>query len=105
MVNPNITKKAELTFTPTEKAKNLFKVIYREQSRSNKDNDQIPKIQVSDLISKMSFYYEKIRNTVDYNEDHLLRKNAIKEGTPVYKYDKLIIDLNKEIKLKNQKTK
>ncbi len=29
------------------------------------------------MISKLSFVYEKIRNAVDYEEEHLLRKNAI----------------------------
>lgn len=35
-----------------------------------------PKIQVSETISKLALVYEKIRNTIDYKEDHLLRKNA-----------------------------
>ena len=35
----------------------------------------------------------------------LMRKEAIKNGTPVYKYDKLIIELNQQIKSKNQQVK
>ncbi len=35
-----------------------------------------PKIAVSDAASKIAFIYEKIRNTVDYREDHLLRRHA-----------------------------
>lgn len=77
MVHPHITKKTEKTFTPTDKAKRLFQVIYRYQNKEETSEEQVPKIRVSDLVSKMSFYYEKIRNTVDYDEDHLLRKNAI----------------------------
>lgn len=34
-------------------------------------------INVSDAAGKLAFIYEKIRNTVDYREDHLLRKHAI----------------------------
>ncbi len=71
-------RKTEETFlTVSDPAKKLFQVIYREQKKAKKKDDETPKISVSELISKMSFYYEKIRNTVDYKEEHLLRKNAI----------------------------
>lgn len=55
----------------------LFQVIYKKQESAEKTDEEIPKIIVSDLISKMAFYYEKIRNYVDYNEEHLHRKNAV----------------------------
>lgn len=77
MVNPNLKKKSEQKITLTDNAKRLFQTVYREQNKSEERNDNISRINVSDLISKMSFYYEKIRNTVDYKEEHLLRKNAI----------------------------
>lgn len=35
------------------------------------------KIKVHQVSGKLAFFYEKIRNTVDYKEEHLLRKNAI----------------------------
>jgi len=35
------------------------------------------KIQVSDMVSKVAFFYEKIRNIIDYREEHLLRKGAV----------------------------
>ena len=38
----------------------------------------VPKIQVDVLVSKIAFLYEKIRNIIEYKEEHLLRKNAIK---------------------------
>jgi len=48
-------------------------------SWQKKPTDQdSPKIQLSEIVSKMSYVYEKIRNAVDYNEEHLLRKNAIR---------------------------
>lgn len=77
MVNPTITKTREQAFTPTVNAKKLFQVVYKEQNDKGSGSEEVPKIQVSDLISKMAFYYEKIRNMVDYKEEHLLRKNAI----------------------------
>lgn len=35
------------------------------------------KLKVHTVISVAAFVYERIRNAVDYNEDHLVRKNAI----------------------------
>lgn len=75
-LNPTISKKEEVVFTPNENAKKLFQVIYREKTKPEEDNDQ-PKIKVSELISRLAFYYEKIRNSVDYKEEYLLRKNSI----------------------------
>ncbi len=79
MVSPNLIKHAEDS-KPAElndSAKKLFQVIYSEQTKKEENDDDIPKIKVSDLISKVAFFYEKIRNAVDYEEEHLLRKNAI----------------------------
>ncbi len=42
----------------------------------NETNEE--KIIVHQVSSRVAFLYEKIRNTVDYKEEHLLRKNAIK---------------------------
>ncbi len=64
-----------LTLTPG--AKRLLKTLYQSKHRSAGDNEDTPKISVSELISKMAFYYEKIRNSVDYREEFLLRKGAI----------------------------
>ncbi|MFH1583409.1 MAG: hypothetical protein ABIB72_03790 [Candidatus Falkowbacteria bacterium] len=75
-LNPTISKKEEVIFTPNENAKKLFQVIYHEKNKSEEDNDT-PKIKVSELISRLAFYYEKIRNSVDYKEEYLLRKNSI----------------------------
>lgn len=60
----------------TVSAKKIFQSLYLEQQTQEQD-DSIARLQVSDLISKMSFYYEKIRNAVHYSEEHLLRKDAI----------------------------
>lgn len=78
MSNPTISKKDASFLVPTENAKKLFQVIFRDQKPEEETGDEVPKINVSSIISKMSFYYEKIRNSVDYEEEHLHRKNAIK---------------------------
>lgn len=77
MVNPTLIKKPTSPLMVNEETKKLFQVIYADQHKESKDDDDTPRVKVSDMISKMSFYYEKIRNAVDYKEDHLLRKNAI----------------------------
>ncbi len=80
MVSPNLIKRnqevkpAEIN----ENAKRLFQVVYAGQNKVSVSNDdETPKISVSEVVSKMAFFYEKIRNAIDYEEDHLLRKNAI----------------------------
>lgn len=37
-----------------------------------------PVVSVSDAVSALSFYYEKIRNVMEYADDHLLRQMAIR---------------------------
>lgn len=76
MVNPLFIQKEEPKFTPNESVKKLFQVLYHQKNKEESESDE-PKIRVSEIISKMSFYYEKIRNTVDDKEEHLLYKNAI----------------------------
>lgn len=76
-LNPTISRKQEVIFTLNENTKKLFQVIYREKNKAETEDNDAPKIKVSDLISRLAFYYEKIRNSVDYKEEYLLRKNAI----------------------------
>ena len=60
----------------TTGAKKIFQAVFWDQSRSGGEDD-MPKLRVSDMISKMAFYYEKVRNAVDYREESLLRKEAV----------------------------
>ncbi len=79
MVSPNLIKRAE-DLQPVEineNTKKLFQVIYSEQNIKEQLFDDITKIKVSTIISRVAFFYEKVRNAVDYEEEHLLRKNAI----------------------------
>jgi hypothetical protein len=73
-----LQKKSEEVLALNNSAKKLFQVVYTKAKEGEDKNESgVPTINVSDLISKMSFYYEKIRNSVDYKEEYLLRKNAI----------------------------
>ncbi len=40
----------------------------------------INKINVDDIVSKLAVLYERMRNTMDYQEDHLLRRFAIERN-------------------------
>ena len=75
-INPTLSKKEEVVFTLNENAKKLFQVAYREKNKEEVEDDS-PKIKVSELISMLAFYYEKIRNSVDYKEEYLLRRSSI----------------------------
>jgi hypothetical protein len=79
MVSPNLATKKIATGGEefNDNAKKLFQAIYNDINRPQDKDDESPRLQVSELISKMAFFYEKVRNAVDYEEDHLLRKNAI----------------------------
>jgi hypothetical protein len=77
MVSPYLSKKASETLTVSLPTRKLFQIVYREQNKEEKINEDEARIKVSELISKVAFYYEKIRNYVDYNEEHLHRKNAV----------------------------
>ena len=50
---------------------------YQDIFERQKSETRGPTIGVSDAAGKLAFIYEKIRNTVDYREEHLLRKHAI----------------------------
>ncbi len=78
MVSPHLSRKKEESLSLSHSTRKLFQLIYkREEEKEEKPNEDEAKIKVSDLISKMAFYYEKIRKSVDYNEEHLHRKDAI----------------------------
>ena len=76
MVSPHLVKKKEGKFNLNASVKKLFQLIYIKQNKSDDSNAE-SKITVSTMVSRLAFFYEKIRNAVDYEDDHLLRKNAI----------------------------
>ncbi|MCK9438655.1 MAG: hypothetical protein WCY43_01655 [Patescibacteria group bacterium] len=78
MVSPNLTKKKESSFDIDIDIKRLFQMVYVKKNNLEKPKNKETNISVSTMGSKLAFFYEKIRNAVDYDEDYLLRKNAIK---------------------------
>ncbi|MDO8571192.1 MAG: hypothetical protein Q7R79_00745 [bacterium] len=48
----------------------------RTEKKSHSEEEQ--KLSINEAIGAIAFYYEKIRNIVDYQDEHLLRQNAIK---------------------------
>ncbi|MFA5644707.1 MAG: hypothetical protein WC928_04275, partial [Patescibacteria group bacterium] len=78
MVSPHLIKKRESNFTLNSSAKKLFQLVYIKKNNLEESNSGPAKIIVSTMVSKLAFFYEKIRNAVDYDDEHLLRKNAIK---------------------------
>lgn len=69
-------KPAHQISAETNKLIEIFKRIDRERE-AQKDQ---PKIKVNEAISRASFVYEKIRNTLEYKEKHLFLKSAIERA-------------------------
>ena len=96
MVSPNLIKKKEKSLSLTLSAKRLFQLIYIKKNGLEKNTkDSSNNIVVSSMTSKLTLVYEKIRNAVDYDDDHLLRKNAIKR---IFKRHMIIEGLLKKAK-------
>ena len=38
----------------------------------------VPTIKLSQLVSKLGFFYEKLRNAIDYSDEHLIRHNSLR---------------------------
>jgi ABC-type multidrug transport system fused ATPase/permease subunit len=38
----------------------------------------VPRIKLNQLVSKLSLFYEKLRNAIDYHDEHLIRRNSLK---------------------------
>ena len=79
MVSPNLVKNQNKSegLEVNNNTKRLFKALYNEKTKKELKDDDLPRIKVSSLVSRLAFFYEKARNAVDYEEEHLLRKTAI----------------------------
>jgi hypothetical protein len=60
----------------TQEAKKLLKVFSK--GESEEVGEDSTKIHISNTIGHVAFWYEKLRSAVDYQEEHLLRKNTIR---------------------------
>ncbi|MFA6474656.1 MAG: hypothetical protein WCV88_00460 [Patescibacteria group bacterium] len=54
----------------------LVKAAKRETAH-RKDIEVLPKFKITEAISRLAFVYEKVRNALDYKEEHLLIKSTI----------------------------
>lgn len=61
----------------TEEAKKFIIKVRKSDVKRYYASLNVPKIEVDTLVSKLAFIYEKIRNAIDYKDDHLLRRAAI----------------------------
>ena len=61
---------------PTKEIDWLIEAFTKDYSRPIAKN--VSKIKLSQLVSKLGFLYEKFRNAIDYNEEHLIRRNSLK---------------------------
>ncbi|MBU0731795.1 hypothetical protein KKC88_02845, partial [Patescibacteria group bacterium] len=75
----------------TESVKKLL-WIYENTPKENFYTEPGPKVKVSDMVSRFASVYEKVRNVVDFREEHLLRKHAIKR---ILKRRLMIVGLKK----------
>lgn len=46
--------------------------------KTKKFPEDVAKIKLNQLVSKLGFFYEKIRNAIDYNEEHLIRRASLR---------------------------
>lgn len=54
----------------------LVETYHKDYSRPTPKDSE--KIKLSQLVSKLGFFYEKFRNAIDYNDEHLIRRNSLK---------------------------
>ncbi len=78
MVSPHLIRKNKAQLSLNSDIKKIFQLIYIKKNKLEETGDGSSFLAVSEMVSKLSFIYEKVRNAVDYEDDHLLRKNAIK---------------------------
>lgn len=77
-----LKKVARLAATKTPTVKPLAKTIestLNELARVREPviDESVPRIEVHDTVSNVAWAYEKLRQAIDYQDEHLLRKNAI----------------------------
>lgn len=54
----------------------LIRQLTKDWNRQSKPDAS--KIKLNQLVSKLGFVYEKLRNAIDYNEENLIRRNSLK---------------------------
>lgn len=64
---------------PVDHIAKLAQVVLKTESEGVYPQD-VPKIAVNEVVSRIAFLYEKVRTVVDFKEEHLLRKDAIRRS-------------------------
>lgn len=72
---------------------NLYRRLIAIERIAHADTEDTEKVTVDDVIGKLAFFYEKLRTTIDFKEEHLLRRFAIER------------DIKRRIVLENLKPK
>lgn len=67
-----ISKKGILSDEAAILLRDYFNLLEREKVGSAE-----PNVEVSQVLAPVAFFYERIRNAVDYKSEHLLKRNAI----------------------------
>lgn len=77
---PKVAQKVDAKPKDTQRpiSNAVKKTIDRWASIATRANDErIATIEVHDTVSNVAWAYERLRNAIDYQDEHLLRKNAI----------------------------
>jgi hypothetical protein len=65
-----------IAYTIPASVQKLLRIFQRYHKKEEKALESENKIEIGETISRLAFFYEKFRNSIDYKEEHLLRKNA-----------------------------
>ena len=92
-----LTATDQLAITPL--IKQYVSVVKRATSQKSENQ---PKVEVNESLGILAFAYEKIRNSVEYREDHVLLRSAIKRIlkrrlNPLWQYESIASALLREL--------
>lgn len=98
---PDEVKEEEKPLILTPEAEKLLTIFAQKEKVVDDINPE--KINISQTFGHVAFWYEKLRNAVDYQEEHLLRKNTIRRiiarkfNIPIPSTEKISISLLREL--------
>ncbi|MCX6725836.1 MAG: hypothetical protein NT052_00765 [Candidatus Shapirobacteria bacterium] len=78
----------------SEAIKNLLETYHKEKEKEFLSANE-PRVKVGETLGSIAWVYEKIRSTVDYKGEHLLRRNAIERIIKRLLWDKSKFDSEK----------
>ena len=66
-----------MSYEPTDYTLKTAAVFRNVEKNGIYPNDS-ERVTVNEVVSRIAFFYEKMRNVVDFKEEHLLRKSSVK---------------------------